>query len=131
MKTVRVVGFTGTKRGMSPLQARLLKETLEHLKPTEFHHGDCVGADVQAHDIAYELSIPIIIHPPADESGRAWCDGWIELHARKPYLQRNHDIVDVCDILIATPQPGGERLRSGTWATIRYAMKVGKELKIL
>jgi len=38
----------------------------------------------------------------------------------KPYHDRNRDIVDACDVLIATPD-GPQRRHSGTWYTIDYA----------
>lgn len=49
----------------------------------------------------------------------------------KPPLKRNYDIVDACDILLAAPRTLTEELRSGTWATIRYARKTGKKYLIL
>ena len=51
--------------------------------------------------------------------------GWPNyIRPAKPPLDRNHDIVERCDLLIATPHTVEEQLRSGTWATIRYARKV-------
>ena len=47
----------------------------------------------------------------------------------KPYLDRNRDIVDACEVLLATPD-GPERLRSGTWSTVRYARKIGKPVEV-
>ena len=41
-----------------------------------------------------------------------------------PPLVRNHKIVGAVHLLIATPKTDKEELRSGTWATIRYAKKV-------
>jgi predicted Rossmann fold nucleotide-binding protein DprA/Smf involved in DNA uptake len=41
-------------------------------------------------------------------------------------LERNHLIVAACDVLNAAPLQDEEILRSGTWATIRYARKAGK-----
>ena len=49
----------------------------------------------------------------------------------KDYLDRNHDIVDQTDLLIATPKENTEVLRSGTWATIRYAKKINKPTWII
>ena len=49
----------------------------------------------------------------------------------KPPLDRNRDIVDACDVLIATPKDFVEELRSGTWATVRYARKQRKPLVIV
>jgi hypothetical protein len=133
------LGFTGTRRGMSAFQLEALRHFLIGFRTTggiaqEFHHGDCTGADAEAHDIARELGIPIHIHPPTDTRLRARCalkslpayD--IVTYNPKSYLERNHDIVDACDWLIAAPGGDKEVLRSGTWATIRYAMKQGKQV---
>ncbi len=54
-----------------------------------------------------------------------------ETRKPKPYLKRNHDIVDESDILIGFPSSEEERLRSGTWATVRYARKTGKRIYII
>lgn len=119
------IGFTGTQRGLSPGQATFLRSTLLEHNPTEFHHGDCVGADAEAHEIVRELlpQCKIIIHPPTVPHKQAFCHG-DETRVNKPYLQRNRCIVDSVDLLIAAPWTNEEQLRSGTWATIRYARKV-------
>ena len=50
----------------------------------------------------------------------------------KPYLKRNEDIVNKCDVLIACPiDKNKEILRSGTWATIRKARKLNKTIYLL
>lgn len=125
------VGFTGTRRGIVPRQAAQLRHYLMEHEVTEFHHGDCVGADAEAHTIAYVLNIPIIIHPPLNESQRAFCPCAIEVREAKDYLDRNHDIVDEIDILIATPGELVRQLRSGTWATVRYAERKGVPVHII
>lgn len=124
------VGFTGTQIGMTSKQARVVARMLHGFKPEEFHHGDCVGADADAHSIASQIGLKIVIHPPEYESKRAFCDG-DEVRKKKPYLERNHDIVDETDILIATPKSTKEELRSGTWATVRHARKCGKKVIIV
>ena len=126
----RAVGFTGTQRGMTDAQQSQIRSWLEGLDVTELHHGDCVGADAQADAIARELGMNIVIHPPVSEKKRAFCwqEGDIYLPSL-PYLERNHDIVDSCPILLAAPL-GDEQVRSGTWATIRYAKKRGKHIYI-
>lgn len=122
-------GFTGTQQGMTPDQKRVFRKLIEVLGPVNFHHGDCMGADYNAHLIARELGMYIVLHPPKNQMKRAFCDADIEREA-KEYLDRNHDIVDDSDIMFATPS-GPEVLRSGTWATIRYARKKGKPLFII
>jgi hypothetical protein len=126
-----IIGFTGTQRGMTRIQKSVLRGILQN-DSGEFHHGDCIGADEEAHDIASELGYDIWVHPPKDPSKRAFCKAPNNrMMFAKPYLVRNHDIVDVCTKLIATPGEAVEQLRSGTWATIRYARKVGKEVTII
>ena len=133
------VGFTGTQKGMTNQQARKLIELLLELhaleNAREFHHGDCVGADAHFHHILvkfmkHEAPDHIYIHPPDNTSKRAWCYSK-HIFPVKPYIERNHDIVDAVDILIATPKTRHEELRSGTWATIRYARKTGKEVHVI
>lgn len=75
-----------------------------------------IGSDKDLHDICTSISskIKIVIHPPNCNKFRAYCDSNYILE-EKPYLKRNHNIVNSCDILIACP-PCPEVLRSGTWA---------------
>jgi len=49
----------------------------------------------------------------------------------KEPLARNRDIVNMSDILIAAPGEKAEVLRSGTWATIRYARKMSRKLLVI
>jgi hypothetical protein len=115
------VGFTGTQQGMTDEQ----KAAVDHLMgllttdAVEVHHGDCVGADADMHDIAENYCADVVIHPPDNDSKRAFCTGG-EMREPKPYLARNRDIVDETEVLIACPY-GEERQRSGTWSTVRYA----------
>ncbi len=127
------IGFTGTQRGMSEAQRisfeaglRLMFEGLSD----EFHHGDCIGADAQAHTIAEKIGFIMVLHPPIDPKKQAHCEGDFS-RKPKPYIERNHDIVDETELLIATPGEPTEQLRSGTWATIRYARKLRRRLVII
>lgn len=129
------IGFTGTQRGCTPAQYERLLFVLRELRMStanmehELHHGDCIGADADAHTLWAEPSTTIL-HPPMDDSKRAYCLVPLEnKHAPKPYLRRNEDIVDSTDILVACPSGKREARRSGTWATIRYARR--KQRKII
>lgn len=136
-----VIGFTGTQHGMTPEQHQMLQEQMiaasSAVGDTEFHHGDCIGADLQAHALAYYMGYKVVIHPPEDESKRAFANNGIyqmhsaEVLSPKPYLDRNHDIVDACDVLIACPNQMAERQRSGTWATVRYAWRQKKAVILI
>jgi hypothetical protein len=124
------IGFTGTQLGMTHAQEKTLKNLLLKFLPKETHHGDCTGADAQFHDIVTKCGCRTIIHPPINESKRAFCKGTIILPP-KEYLDRNHDIVDETHMLIATPKSETMEIRSGTWATIRYAQKQNKAVVII
>lgn len=134
-----IVGFTGTRKGMSIKQL----STFLHLMEAKssgwtdpqpvLHHGDCVGADQQADGIATQLGWYVVVHPPLDRRYRAYCQNPImcgEVLPQKEYIARNHDIVDACEFVVAAPR-GPETTRSGTWATIRYAKSIGKHVIIL
>jgi len=134
MNTVNNIGFTGTEKGMTERQKNSLYFTLLlHIfgGKVAFHHGDCVGSDSEAHNIAHSLGYKIIIPPPHNSKKRAYCKGADGVRFAKEYLQRNHDIVDESDILIACPAEQKEILRSGVWATVRYARKKGKRVQVI
>ena len=95
-----------------------------------FHHGCCVGADREAATIAEE-TCNIVEHPGPEEDHRQTRPRHAERRAPKGHLARNRDIVNECDLLIATPFERAEQQRGGTWYTIRYARKVGKPLLIV
>jgi hypothetical protein len=128
----RVVGFTGTQHGITAGQNVALYH-LFRADPciVEFHHGSCWGADVQAARLIRELltfGVHIVAHPGpvGDDSG---VDDVTRLEF--PYLQRNHHIVNETGELIGAPQGFNEVTRSGTWATIRYARKIGRKITLV
>lgn len=124
-----IVGFTGTQDGMTKAQHQTCAEVLRTLFAKangldQFHHGDCVGADEEAHNILKSHAwLQIHIHPPEIKTKRAFCTSHcVYIYKTKPYLDRNHDIVDASPVMVAAPN-GPEKTRSGTWATVRYARK--------
>ncbi len=125
------IGFSGTQEGMTDAQKAALRKLLDG-GAGEFHHGDCVGADSEAHDIADECGYGIILHPPTNHSKRAWRE--VPKHmmrTEKPYLERNKDIVMESTSLIAAPLDPIEQQRSGTWSTVRFARKIGKPVFLI
>jgi len=128
-----MIGFTGTREGLTPLQMENLRKVLKSLIQhglTELHHGDCVGADKAVDTLAQELGLKRVIHPPDSITLRAFCQGEVVLPP-KPYLQRNQDIVRARRILVACPKELTEQQRSGTWSTVRFARKVGVRTLLL
>lgn len=128
------LGFTGTQKGMTSIQKTKTDFIIETSKPEEAHHGDCIGSDETFNALCriHTVHIPLILvcHPPLNPSKRAWTVNDITL-PEKEYLERNHDIVDAVDTLLATPKEMKEQLRSGTWATIRYARGLVQVITIL
>jgi hypothetical protein len=147
------IGFTGTQRGMTKFQKETLREVLELQKCSEFCHGDCIGSDAQANQIALDMGIRIFtIFPPNETKKRAFCFNYNKLKRgtdyyeidvnefdiarvkwmpENTYLERNKYIVDSVEWMIATPKEHEHTLRSGTWATIRYAWKKKKGITII
>jgi len=124
-------GFTGTRHGMTPAQKLALRGYLTG-GTGELHHGDCVGADSEAHDIADECGYAIIIHPPKDYSKRAWRE--VPKHMirlENTYFARNRNIVDETVSLIATPFEADGQAKGGTWYTVGYARKMGKVVVLI
>jgi imidazolonepropionase-like amidohydrolase len=124
-----ILGFTGTQKGLTPAQRLSLRRVLR-VGADAFHHGDCIGADAEAHAVAQELGLSIVIHPPLISTKRAFCQGAHYTYPPRPYMNRNHDIVDAAKWLVACPRRE-EVLHSGTWATVRYARKRGVPIMIV
>lgn len=127
-----ILGFTGTRKGLTLLQRCTLEDLVASLEVTEFHHGLCIGADAFAHELVRRL------HPAAEIHGHA-CTLENQqaplkvdvLHVPKPPLERNRDIVAASRMMLATPGTNEEQLRSGTWATVRYARRAEKPLFLI
>jgi len=117
------IGFSGTKSGMSEYQKKQLRKILSALfdiGARTFHHGDCVGADAEAHETAKDLGYYIVVHPPRNPKHRAFCVG-DTIQDERGYLTRNANIVDMSAIVIVAPQQDFEIPRSDPWATVSYA----------
>lgn len=123
------LGFTGTQDGMTQWQSQFVFNEMMDLAPTEAHHGCCVGADAEFHDILGYSQAKVHGHPPIKTDKMADCSCDV-MHEPKDYLVRNHDIVDASEWLIAAPK-GPEEMRSGTWATVRYARKQKRPISIV
>jgi hypothetical protein len=120
-----IVGFTGTRGGMTSVQRRVITELLRDLQQRETIaglHGDCVGADADFHAICRELGVDVLIRPCTSERYRAHCDGTVVAEPTNP-MARNRAIVQQADVMLATPPTNKELKRSGTWSTIRMARR--------
>jgi len=128
------VGFTGTQRGMTSEQRKVVRQMLQAVQTDRgaiLHHGDCIGADLDAHTIAKEVGCAISLHPPINSTKRAFCEGANSECAPEEYLVRNQVIVHSSSCLIATPGSAVHERRSGTWFTVRYAVKRNLTINIV
>jgi hypothetical protein len=119
-----IAGFTGSQKGATRAQLEALRDVLADV--SFLHHGDCIGADALAHGVALSLGVRVVLHPCNIEEKRAHCEGAVRAYPPRDPLVRNRHIVNATDVLIALPASFREALRSGTWATIRYARPIRK-----
>lgn len=151
-----IIGFTGTQSGRNNFQQKEVFNLFDKYKPTTLHHGDCIGSDAETHFDFMRWHVKndfveryIVIHPPVNSNKRAGvmlpykgtllfeelnnCKFAIKIFHKEvfPYLERNRHIVEESEIIIATPKEVEHTLRSGTWATIRYAWKLKKKVYVI
>lgn len=127
------IGFSGTQLGLTDKQKTALKMLLDQYLLNgylKFHHGDCIGADADAAEIAKRSGYLLVCHPPKVNAKRAFISSH-EMREPKEYLDRNQDIALECDTLILGPKENEEIMRSGTWATYRRAKKLQKPIVVL
>lgn len=132
--------ITGTREGMTIDQWARFGDEIgtrwDFTSPHEWHDGDCIGADTQAHNTVVNLKkmgaeITMHGHPCNLPNYRAHNEYDVE-HPIEAPLVRNRTMVGVSDLVIAAPKEYDEVIRgSGTWATIRYARLKKKHLVIV
>lgn len=137
-----LAAFTGTRKGMTRPQRERVLEALEALLPRRVAHGCAMGADRQVHKLLGGLAlrearwpggIPADLWPSTPEQVI-----WAERNQRArdhlldpaPALTRNRHMVDGATIVLAAPAERGMQSRGGTWATVRYALRQGKEIRL-
>lgn len=119
-------GFTGTRQGMTRIQAKNFISFMlaNGDSVTDFHHGCAIGADAEANDLMLGAMPWVRRHGhPSNIVGQRAMVNLTDCEKPLPPLQRNDVIVKACQVLCACPGENQEVLRSGTWATIRHAVK--------
>lgn len=132
MTFYKSLGTTGTREGLSDAQKDQLKEFIRNHVVYTLHHGDCVGSDDQVARAFSDEGTFIIAYPgnsttlhKAHSTANDLILPWQE------NLVRNRKIVNSVEMLLAFPSTESEVVRSGTWATIRYANKRLVPVKII
>lgn len=128
---VFVLGFTGTRRGMSGSQEHAVRRCVQklvrlHGSSLRVVHGDCQGADAQFDRICASLGVSRGCRPADTGPLLRARTGATELAPPAPPLERNRLIVADATELLAGPFELEETQRSGTWATVRAARMARK-----
>lgn len=123
-----ILSFTGTQVGINAWQREQVRKALEFYNPVAVSHGACFGADDEFDIESAARGIHRIIYPSNLRGKSQWPErlrarGSCEIKHELPPLTRNPLIVNESTLLIACPRTNYEVLRSGTWATVRYARK--------
>lgn len=127
------LAFTGSKDHITLKQLTVLHQTFRSLRDKGYlwmHNGDCITSDFEAAKVWGKLKGKVMLHPPVNSKYRAFFQADIICEPRE-YIVRDHHMVDLSRRLIATPQTFEEQIRSGTWATIRYARKLRLKITII
>ena len=130
------IAMTGTQKGMNAFQMSECWILLHLFRPKEVHHGGCVGADKNFHDIVRHLpgpSLKVHCHPAWDKVGDQMADCYGDKNYQSlPPLVRNQEMVmQGVDGLWAFPHQERMIVRSGTWATVRYALKADRRVFVI
>ena len=134
------VAFTGTRQGMTEEQAKTVGVWLmnHETEISQLHHGACIGADVDFHNICIDMEMIRLVHVhPSDNKNTnqlrqlKQIENVAMIWPIETPLARDWTMVQHCDILLATPLQDDEVVRSGTWTTVRYARKLRKKVRLI
>lgn len=127
-----ILGFTGTRAGLTPALPGLIAAL-----PDRVLHGGAEGADTEFDVLLVAAGMPlerIEVYPTSEYRARLWLPKEPGpsrvVHLPQVPLDRNRVIAQRCDWLLACPMTAVEIIRSGTWATVRYARKAGKPITL-
>lgn len=135
------IGFTGSREGPTKEQRDMWGYVCKELIGIEAHNGCAIGVDryvaLNPTKQAQKRNWTAVFWPAnqdglnwAADVGRAYVKYGLLREVRPP-LERNKCIVTESHGLIAMPITIEEQVRSGTWATIRYARKMGKPVLVI
>lgn len=125
------VTVTATRAGLTAPQRFVARSLVGASAITVLIHGAARGGDSILHDIAGLMGVPRDIHPANDVPSNLSALDLTPadtVNDGAPALVRNRTMVDKGEVLWAFPRLYVEERRSGTWAAIRYARKVGKPI---
>jgi hypothetical protein len=128
------ISVTATRIGLTTKQSKAAVMLLRKLKPDILIHGAANGGDSELHDLAKLMGINVEVYPAVGVASNVnnlhYVDGDV-IHFPAAPLVRNKTMIDAASITLAFPGEMYEVLRSGTWASIRYARSKGTTLYII
>ena len=128
------LGFTGSQKGVTPNQLTVLRKFILELSQSfviDGFHGDCIGADTIFHAVCRKEGAREVYKFPCTITNKCANTDAVPLADPRAPLDRNREIVHASDVMVACPGTSEEIIRSGTWATIRYARKQNKQLYVI
>jgi predicted Rossmann fold nucleotide-binding protein DprA/Smf involved in DNA uptake len=132
-----IVGFSGTAGEMTrPQRAALTAFFINRVveKDSIVFHGGCVGVDQYVHSLCLKHGVLVEVFPSVKHDHwfvPAGSYSWGRVHEAMLPLERNHVIAEVPARLVAVPETETMVLRSGTWATVRYALKANRPVILI
>lgn len=133
MSAIRL-GVTATREKLTEKQLSFMWFQINRDEVIELHHGACLGGDESSHHIAMNSGVATTVHPPTNmrfmmDLAPYEDDPRVTILDPKPYRDRNRDIVDESDRIIACPKKSEEQ-GGGTWYTVHYAVERGRQVII-
>lgn len=138
-----IIGFTGTRNGMTSQQKEQVTKWLESRPDYTIAyviHGACVGADEDFVRICHALKnqkFVIFARPGRSVHGgnneylsRTACELSGMVYDAETHFARNRKIVADCTVLLACPYQQSHQAHGGTWYTVDQARKKGKQVVI-
>lgn len=128
-----IIGFTGTRNGMTLSQRNAVCDILSELGGVFVGlHGSCVGADEHFDELCRQFGCKTTARPctaPPDLIAKTGARAIAE--PTRP-MKRNRAIVADADVMIACP-PNRSPIKSGsgTWATVGLARRARRPLFIV
>ncbi len=124
-----LIAISGSREGMTRAQRVACSTILRAWGATGIVHGDCIGVDAEAHEIAMRLGMASYFYPSNLDHYRAHTErrGGIQLAAPAPPMRRNGSIVSDGEALAAFPRPSSR----GTWDAVRKAGQLARPTVVL
>jgi hypothetical protein len=137
---LQVLSFTGIADGLTMPQRRIITNQLIRYDPAQhaFAVGGAPGVDIEVALQGLHLGFhvhAVLPSAPYHPEGAVACTTHEVVapgrNASESYMKRNSRLAEICYCMVAFPATNTERLRSGTWSTVRRARTLGRPVRII